>query len=66
MTDFLMLVGAQFFSYDRAHSLLFHRNLLIYNNEYQIMSDITDQELAQNRLDSLLSEHRDLDDVIGH
>ena len=29
------------------------------------MSDITDQELAQNRLDSLLSEHRDLDDVIG-
>ena len=29
------------------------------------MADITNQEVAQNRLDSLLSEHRDLDDVIS-
>ena len=29
------------------------------------MADITNQEVAQDRLDSLLSEHRDLDDVIS-
>lgn len=28
------------------------------------MSDLTAQQLAQARLDDLLSEHRDLDDVI--
>lgn len=29
------------------------------------MSDLKDQDLAQARLDNLLSEHRDLDDVIA-
>lgn len=29
------------------------------------MSDRKDQDLAQARLDNLLSEHRDLDDVIA-
>lgn len=29
------------------------------------MSDLNDQDLAQARLDNLLSEHRDLDDVIA-
>ena len=29
------------------------------------MTDISDQDLAQARLDNLLSEHRDLDDVIA-
>ena len=28
------------------------------------MSQLTDQQMAQARLDDLLSEHRDLDDVI--
>ena len=29
------------------------------------MSDLKDQDLAEARLDNLLSEHRDLDDVIA-
>ena len=29
------------------------------------MSDLNNQDLAQARLDNLLSEHRDLDDVIA-
>ena len=29
------------------------------------MSNLKDQDLAQARLDNLLSEHRDLDDVIA-